>query len=153
LECVLSHYFDLPVQIEQFQGRWLYLSPEDQSCLPEAAQSKEVNNEVGVNVIVGERVWDVQSKFRVRLGPLSYREFCAFMPTGNALRPLCELTRSYVGPEFDFDVQPILKAPEVPWCRLILEGPEQPRLGWNTWIRCHPFDADVMDAVFFLDEV
>ncbi len=103
--------------------------------------------------MIGERVWDVQSKFRVRLGPLRYRQFVEFMPPGSALRPLCQLTRSYVGPEFDFDVQPVLLAAEVPWCRLSGDGADGPLLGWNTWVRARPFEHDVCDAVFFLDDV
>ena len=39
------------------------------------------------------------------------------MPKGDVLRPLCQMTRMYAG-QFDFDVQPVLKAEEVPECRL-----------------------------------
>ncbi len=110
---------------------------------------------LGDNLVVGQRVWDVQSKFRVRLGPLGYGEFCRFMPSGNALRPLCQITRSYAGAVWDFDVQPVLKAAEVPWCQLG-GGPAAPggppaRLGWNTWIRSRALDRDVDDAVFYLE--
>ena len=51
--------------------------------MPSAALTHGLNNEIGVNFILGERVWDVQSRFRVRLGPLKYDEFYRFMPIGN----------------------------------------------------------------------
>ena len=98
-----------------------------------------------------ERVWNAEAKFRARLGPLDYRQFCRFTPAGDGLEPLCQLVRSYVGPHFDFDVRPVLKADEVPWCKLGGEGPDQSRLGWNTWIRSDPFDHDVDDAVFEME--
>jgi type VI secretion system protein ImpH len=153
LECILCDYFELPVQVEQFQGQWLYLSPEDRSLLPSASLPHGLNTEVGVNFILGERVWDVQSKFRLRVGPLDYQQFCRFMPVGDALRPMAQLSRSYVGMEFDFDVQPVLKGEEVPWLRLTAEGPDHPRLGWNTWVRAKPFEHPVSDAIFSLEDV
>jgi type VI secretion system protein ImpH len=153
LENVLRDYFELEVQIEQFQGQWLYLSPEDRSLLPSPQAPNGLNTELGLNFILGERVWDVQSKFRLRLGPLNYAEFCRFMPIGDALRPMAQLTRSYVGMEFDFDVQPVLLGEEVPWFRLVSEGADGPRLGWNTWVRSKPFEHNVMDAIFSLEDV
>jgi type VI secretion system protein ImpH len=151
LERILAEYFGLPVEVEQFQGQWLYISPDDQSQMP-SLTSEGVNCQLGLNVIVGARVWDVQSKLRIKLGPLSYEQFRRFMPTGDALRPICELARSYVGPEFDFDVLPVLRAADVPRCRLAPQESQGARLGWNSWVRSQPFDHDVTDAVFEYEE-
>jgi type VI secretion system protein ImpH len=151
LEMVLADYFELPVEIRQFRGQWLYLSADDQCQLPRTGAPPGTAKRVGDNLVVGQRVWDVQSKFRVRLGPLGYREFRRFMPSGDALRPLCQMTRSYAGPQWDFDVQPVLKAAEVPWCRIGGEGADPGRLGWNTWIRSRDMEHDVDDAVFSLE--
>lgn len=148
LEGLLEDYFELPVRVQQLQGQWLCLEPGDQARLPCPAHPRGRNNRLGVDLVVGERVWDVQSKFRLRLGPLRYAAFCRLMPNGDALRPLCQLTRSYVGPELDFDVQPVLEAQEVPWCRLGADGADRPYLGWNTWVRCQAFTRVVEDAVF-----
>jgi len=150
LETILADYFALPVRVQQFRGQWLYLSPEDQTCFP-SRRGGTPGKRLGQDVVVGQRVWDVQSKFRVRLGPIGYRQFSGYMPSGDALRPICQLVRSYVGPQFDFDVQPVLRADEVPACRL--GNPADPaRLGWNTWVRSRPFERDVDDAVFYAEE-
>jgi type VI secretion system protein ImpH len=106
-----------------------------------------------MDVIVGERVWDVQSKFRLRVGPLTYPQFRRLMPGGDGLRPLCELTRSYAGPELSFDVQPVLRAADVPPCRLGAVDDDPAQLGWNTWIASEAFTADAADPVFSLEEV
>ncbi len=98
--------------------------------------------------MIGARVWNVTSKFRIRLGPLSYAQFRRFIPSGDALEPVSQLVRQYVGGEFDFDVQPVLRGEEVPWCRLGGNPADAARLGWNTWVRSGPFDRDVDDAVF-----
>jgi type VI secretion system protein ImpH len=153
LEAIVNDYFGLSIEVRQFQGQWLKLEFHDQSALPNAMQPRGLNCELGVNVIAGERVWDVQSKFRHRVGPLSYFQFCRLMPSGDMLRPLCQMTRTYAGPQFDFDVQPILKADEVPWCQLGGDGPTPSRLGWNTWVRANPMPHDADDVVFSLEDV
>jgi type VI secretion system protein ImpH len=152
LEGIVGEYFGFDLQVKQFQGQWLTLATHDQSALPNAMEPRGLNCELGVNAIAGERVWDVQSKFRHRIGPVGYREFCRLMPSGDMLRPLCQLTRTYAGPQFDFDVQPILKAEEIPWCR-IGGGEASARLGWNTWIRSGAMHKDADDVIFRLEDV
>ena len=70
------------------------------------------------------------------------------MPSGDALRPLAQMIRTYVGPQFDFDVQVVLQAAEVPLCRLGETAADPSRLGWNTWALSRSSDHDVSDAVF-----
>jgi type VI secretion system protein ImpH len=150
LECLLEEFLEMPTRVQQLHGQWLELDADAQSRMPSALEPKGRNNSLGIDLVVGERVWDVQSKFRLRLGPLRWPQFRSLMPNGTALRPLCQLTRAFVGPELDFDVQPILHPNEVPPCRL--PGPEEdgPYLGWNTWLRTEPLSRQVDDAVFLL---
>jgi type VI secretion system protein ImpH len=153
LECVLEDYFAMPVRIQQAHGQWLALDREDQALMPSEVHPQGQNNQLGLDVVIGERVWDIQSKFRVRVGPLSYRQFRALMPNGDGLRPLCHLVRTYAGAELDFDVQAVLAPAEVPWCRLGSEAGGAAYLGWNTWVRCEAFTDAVEDAVFSLEDV
>jgi type VI secretion system protein ImpH len=155
MQRMLQDYFQLPVQVQQFQGQWLYLDPANQSCLSPAGP----NNGLGTSLVVGERVWDVQNKVRLRLGPLSYEQFSAFLPD-RSLDPrrkafflLSHLTRLYIGPQLDYDVQLVLRAPDVPMCQLGGAGEDGPRLGWNTWIHNQPFAQDADDPVFDGEEL
>lgn len=148
LEMIVADYFAVPAAVRQFQGQWLILSPEDRSLLPTPRDLRGQNNQLGGNVVIGERVWDVQSKFRVRLGPLDYAQFRQFVPNGESLPTLGQLVRTYVGPQWDFDVQPVLRAAQVPWCRLGGDGQDPSRLGWNTWVHNRPLKRDAEDAVF-----
>jgi type VI secretion system protein ImpH len=153
LESMLEDYFGQPIKVEQLQGQWLYLGEGDCAQMPSPELPQGANCRMGMNVVVGQRVWDVQSKFRIRVGPLTYAEFRRFMPDGDGLRPLCEMVRAYVGPEFDFDVQPTLRPEEVPWSRARSTGAGRSRLGWNTWVRRPPFTREVAEPVFRLDDV
>jgi type VI secretion system protein ImpH len=150
LQRILGDYFALPAAILQFQGQWLHLSAEDLSELASPRCPAGRNNRLGSTVIVGERVWDVQSRFRVRLGPLGYDDFRQFLPASPSLELLGQMVRCYVGPQFDFDVQLVLKAAEVPGCVLGGAGPAPARLGWNTWVRSGPLTHDADDAVFYM---
>ncbi|MFL5342351.1 MAG: type VI secretion system baseplate subunit TssG [Gemmataceae bacterium] len=148
LECMLEDYFGVPVRVLQLQGQWLNLEEADRGRLPPAGRAKGETNVLGRSLVVGRRVWDVQSKFRVRVGPLSYAQFRRLMPDGDALRPLARLTKLYAGSDLDFDVQPLLHGEEVPPLRLSAAAAEKPRLGWNTWLRQRPFVRPAGDAVF-----
>jgi type VI secretion system protein ImpH len=153
LERLLGEYFAIPIAVQQLQGQWLYLERDDRVQIPGPGLLAGRNNELGVNLVVGERVWDVQCKFRLRIGPLDYPQFRSFMPNGDALEPLCQLTRTFVGPELDFDVQPVLRPEQVPECRLIPAGSDGAYLGWNTWLRSQPFTHEVDDAAFALENI
>jgi type VI secretion system protein ImpH len=147
LQRMLNEFLGTPVRVLQFRGQWLALAPEDQTRLD--SFSAAVSGQLGRGAIVGERVWDVQSKFRVRIGPIGYAMFRQLMPSEDRLLGLMQFIRSYVGPEWDFDVQLVLRRQEVPWGRL--DGSY--RLGWNIWSRACDFQHDADDVVFCLPGV
>jgi len=150
LEGMLGHQFGVPVRIEQFQGQWLNLQARDRSMLPDAREPGGRHNRQGRDVVLGQRVWNVESKFRVRLGPLGLDDFYRFLPPplGDCLQDLTELTRTYAGTEFDFAVGLVLAGGEWPRCELGGQGRQMAYLGWNVWLSSGPFDAENGDAVF-----
>jgi type VI secretion system protein ImpH len=155
LQALLEDYFQLPARIEQFRGRWLPLDAPSQSRMGGLG----ANNRLGAEIVAGERVWEVQGKFRIRLGPLRYADFVQFIPDRRPLPDrkafflLVHLVRLYVGPEFDFDVQLVLRKEDVPACQLMEKDGLGPRLGWNTWVRSQPAARDAEDAAFAGEEV
>jgi type VI secretion system protein ImpH len=147
LAAMTADYLEVPTRIQQFVGQWLYLDRPDQSLLPVPERRTSANNCLGQNVVVGDRVWGVEQKFRLQLGPLSYAEFLQFLPSSERLSEAAQFVRNYVGPEFDFDVQPILRKDEVPQTQLGT-APQPSRLGWNTWLSSQPMTRDALDAIF-----
>src|SRR5262249_10363085 len=63
LGSMLEDYFEIPIQILQAQGQWLNLGKADISLMPGPAFPRGRHNQLGVDMVVGERVWDVQGKF------------------------------------------------------------------------------------------
>ncbi|TQV80453.1 type VI secretion system baseplate subunit TssG [Denitrobaculum tricleocarpae] len=152
LEALLSDFFERKVEIDQFQGRWLTLAEDECTSLPANPHMDPGFCRLGVDAVVGSRVWDVQSSFRIRMGPLSYDQFVAFMPEGDELLKLAQMTRLFVGADKSFDVQLTLRGDQVPALQLGGGGKGPgPRLGWNTWFKKDDHRGDVSDAVFSLD--
>ncbi len=144
LEAFLQIYLQLPAKVLQFQGRWLHLNEDSQSALGRC------NARIGTDALVGDRIWDVQSKVRIRLGPLTYEQFLDFLPDQTALGRrkriylLAQVVRFYLGAEVDVDFQLVLRQADVPTTHT---GPHA-RLGWNTWCRRKPYPRHAEDTVF-----
>lgn len=140
---ILRDHLSVPVAITQFVGRWMALSREDWTSLGNHGS----NNVLGTSVLLGETVWEAQSKFQVRIGPLSYQQYRQFLPGGSALESTRELARFISAPELEFEIQLSLSASEVPGCRLVTEGEGRTQLGWSTWLGLLPRSQHADDLV------
>jgi type VI secretion system protein ImpH len=139
LEQMLSDYFDVPVAVEQYVGAWYGLERNSQCRFGDADSPSE---QMGVGVIVGDEVWDPQSGVRIRVGPLTLKEYLDFLPNGSAYRPMQALTKFFSNGELNFEMQLVLKRDETPGCELGTLGEAGPRLGWVTWAKARPMDRD-----------
>jgi len=144
LQQILQHFFGLPVKVSQFVGEWLILSERDQTRL----STHDANNVLGATTMAGTRVWDQQARIQVQLGPLNLSSFNKMLPSGETYPALVQITRFLIGQELDFDVRPILKAEEVPYCELKEDIECPPHLGWTTWLKCEEFTQDARDVVY-----
>jgi type VI secretion system protein ImpH len=144
LRQILADYFDVPAEIEQFAGGWYHLDPETQSCLSEETSDSD---KLGSGAVVGDEVWNQQSRVRIILGPLSLDQYSSFLPDGACWEPLRAWVRFFCNQEFDFEVQLVLKRQEVPACELGADGASGPRLGWVSWMKLAPMGRDPGDTV------
>ncbi len=144
LRGLLADYFYLPVEVDQFRGKWLPLEDANLAYLSEPG----LHNQLGLGAIAGDAVWDTQAQFRLRVGAIVLKQFVQFLPDQPAYRTLTETTRYFCGEALEFEVQLVLKAAEVPPCRLTDETFDAPRLGWLGWLKTDEFEHDAADAVF-----
>ncbi len=133
---ILSDYFGVNAKVIQFFGQWLELDRESITKLGEA------NSLLSRSAIIGTRIWDQQSKFRIVLGAMTFRQFQAFLPNGSAYKALNSIVRFMTGLELDFDVRLKLMADEVPSCILTTRAKRRPMLGWSSWLKTTPFSED-----------
>jgi type VI secretion system protein ImpH len=139
LGAILEDYFQVPVEIRQFVGHWLSL-PEDCRC--RLGETPETGT-LGRTAIAGSSIWECQQRFRIHMGPMSFRSYQRLLPNGGGLERLVAWVRNYVGDEFDFEVQLSLRASEVPGLMLGQVG----QLGWSTWLTSKPLANDTEDLV------
>ncbi len=141
LGAILSSFFTMPVRVESFIGGWLRMPPDGLTRLgagPHVAG-------LGQTALLGARVYSRQHKFRLVFGPLTLAEYERLLPGGGSFHRLVPIVRNWTGDTLAWDVNMVLRAPEVPPLRLGRQG----RLGWTTWLlpRRTPVDA----ADLFLD--
>jgi type VI secretion system protein ImpH len=144
LQGALRDRFQISIVIEQFIGSWYSLSEFDRSYLEQESE----RNQLGVGAFLGDRVWDQQAKFRIKIGPVNAARFCSFLPDGNEAEELREITRLFVGTSMAFEMQLVLRAPDVPRTQLGVENAGASQLAWNSWLKTTEFTADARDATF-----
>lgn len=142
LQGILADHFRWPVKLLPLSGRWLQLELGDQTQLRIGGNSR-----LGVETVAGRKVWEIQGKFRLRIGALTYAQFCTLLPIGPAHAPFVQLTRFYAGAHLDFDCELLLLTSEIPPLRCGDRQGIGPRLGWNTWLPARRHAAHTASVV------
>lgn len=149
LRDLLTDYYEVPVEVEQFAGGWYPLDQSTQTSLQGGLAESE---QLGFGAVVGDEVWDQTARVRIKLGPLSLEQYRDFLPQGSAFESLRSLTNFFSNGEIDFEIQLILDRKEVPPCELGAEGDEAPQLGWHTYIKTRPMKVDAGETILQLWE-
>jgi type VI secretion system protein ImpH len=149
LKQLLSDYFHVKVEIEQFVGTWVPLQKIDQTVLDDSDSPMQ---RLGFGVIAGDEVWDQQSTVRVKLGPLSREQYLSFLPReeSQAYRDLKSLLKFWANDELDFEVQLILQGKQTPGFDLDNDKSGELLLGWTTWINNRPMERDPSEATLYI---
>lgn len=138
LAALLADFSDLPIEIEQFRGRWLDVAAAEQSRIGLA------NNRLGIDSMAGTAIFDRSSSFRVVVGPVSYKDYLSLRPDSDRIRALYAITRVYAGHALTADFQIILRKEDIPYSQL--RG-ETTQLGWNSWARAGAAKRDSRDTI------
>ncbi len=143
LIAVLRSYFQVPIAMEEFVGEWLTI-PKDGLCCLNADQQ---TGQLGVSATIGLHSWQCIHKFRLIAGPLDLQQFESFLPNGKKITAFSDLVKNYIGFEFKWDLNLILKKNEVPAIRLGKYG----WLGWNSWLSARSRNDDAKDMFIDLE--
>ncbi len=83
---------------------------------------------LGVNTIVGEKMYDLAGKFRIRLGPMNLETYKDYQPGQEKAQTLRWLVRLYMPDHLDYDVELLLREEEAPGVCL---GAVEDRPAWG----------------------
>ncbi len=133
IQRLVSALLDLPVKITEFHGRWIDIAPSECTRLSAPAPGERAYSQLGSGAVVGIRAWDVQGRFRIRLGPLGLADFQSFFEPDGPRDLLNRVVTEVVGTAIDFDLQLVLKADDVP-AIILGKGATLTRLGQTTWL-------------------
>ncbi|KRG67247.1 type VI secretion protein [Stenotrophomonas terrae] len=134
MQRVLSDYFQVPLDVEQFVGAW-YRVPAGQ-----ATRLGQANAVLGASALAGGRVWQRDLRLRLRIGPLSKKAFDDFLPGGNAALALAKWLSLLTGGTLEYEVRLVLRAEDVQGSAL----GNGARLGWDSYM-CTRGQTDARD--------
>lgn len=123
LTLFLAEAFKVPVQIKEFIAAWMTIPTGLQTRLAKAYAG------LGRGATIGPRVFNRQSRIELRVGPLGYEDFKAFLPGGPRLKLFKQAVRDMVGESLDVDLRIVLAREAVPPPRI---GAVQ--LGRTAWL-------------------
>ena len=147
LQQLLTDYFEVPVEIQQFTGAWYGLDRSTQCMMKD---SESPSTQVGSGAVVGDAVWDRQGRVRIRIGPLNMERYNDFLPKGTAYAAIRSITRFFSNQCLDFEVQLVLDRSQVPDIQLDLDSKSPARLGWVSWAKTAPLGVDPDDTILAL---
>jgi len=129
LEGLLFDYWGgVPTQVEQCVGRWVTLKPEDLN------RAGLANSALGVDLTVGEQVYDLNGCFNVVIGPMDWPAYLSFLPDGSRFAQTEALVRLYQQDPLACSIEIRLQAGEVP--EMMLSSDDRAgRLGYTSWVR------------------
>lgn len=144
LRQIVSEFFEVPAQIEEFIGQWVEIPEGYRFKLGEDPDSATL----GVSCTLGSHAWDCQQKFRLRIGPLTREQFERLLPGSPSHERMLDLIRNYVGDSLQFEIQWILRRDETPSWVL-----GENRLGLSMWLEADALVADADDLCLLAEPV
>ena len=139
LQGIIQDYFGVPVEIEEFVEQWIELPGEYCCKLGKSPESASL----GATLIVGSRFLECQQKFRIKCGPMSFSDYERLLPRGESIGRLVDWLENYIGDEFSWELNLVLRREEIPRSCLGKLG----QLGWTTWLGSKKFEKDADNLV------
>ncbi len=133
LKRLLTSYFNVPIQLKEFEGCWQDVMDDYRSRLPDISNKKGQNVCLGKSIMLGKRGWVAQEKIKITIGPLNAEQFIQFAPGGSALKAMNDLILFYIGVDNDFEFTILVNRNATP-DKVQLSKKSQPIIGWNTWL-------------------
>ena len=129
LVALLRWHFGVPIEGLPLTGGYYPIEPADRTTIGPSGK----NRALGKDAVLGEKYWDQEAVFDLRVGPISPSMLLEFLPPdGKILVAVHDLVRFYAGKSLDFRLR--LLVDEGPAIRPTQKLGERPRLGYTAWI-------------------
>ncbi len=135
----LSGLFTVSIKVKEFVGQWLTIEASDWLKIYSFGGS----HQLGMTTTLGGRAWECSCKFRLAIGPLTLEDYQSLLPGGVSQQRLISAVKTYIGEEYDWDTNLMLKGSEAKQPQLGIFG----QLGWTTWLVDGPVDQVLTDLI------
>lgn len=140
IQQILSSYFQVPIQMEQFVGKWFAIPSESQSLLGKR------NMSLGENILCGERLWQRNLRVRVTVGPMKREKYVNFLPGKKAALALKEWLTLLTSVTLEYEIRLCLRAEDVRPAQMLPAEGIGPTLGWDAFLVQNKGVEDRSDA-------
>jgi predicted component of type VI protein secretion system len=143
-------FLGLEVHVVPFVGRWVEIPASERSRLPTRANPGGSNAALGGGAVLGRRYWDVASRIRVELGPMTRERFLELRPDGPLFADLRHVARGILRRTARFRHRAHARARGAPRdaARALRSG--RAALGWNTRLSARGPDQAQQRVLFSL---
>lgn len=131
---IIKGFFGTHAEIEQFVGQWIDVPTSEQTRSGHAACV------LGHSAFAGSRIWDRQTKIRLRMGPMRRATFEQLLPGSPGAKALKSLVRFMVGHSLSCEVALTLDRRDVP--KAYLNSSQPVRAGCNLWLHANSPEHD-----------
>ncbi|MDN3519575.1 type VI secretion system baseplate subunit TssG [Aquisalimonas lutea] len=131
MAAILRDYLGYDCRVESFVGQWLPVGMDSQTRIGGNRQGQ--HNRLGDGVLIGNRVWDLQSKIRIHIGPMELAEYEALLPGTDRHKAMCRLIQGYLPSHMNIELRFTIHAGEA--SRRLGRGV---RCARTTWLRSDP---------------
>lgn len=128
LRQLLNRHFQMRFQIEELVGSWESLPDEAKSVFSSTGRKLQL----GLNTIIGNRTWQVQSTFNVVIAHPDVDQYRQLRPGSESLRRMQLMIRLYCTPELSFRIRIVVRGDTISPGSLGGGGESGAMLGWNT---------------------
>ncbi|WP_434052113.1 MAG: type VI secretion system baseplate subunit TssG [Roseibium sp.] len=149
LKALITGGFGVEVEIDQCVGTWLHLDPDDQLSIGGFGPGGA--GQLGMDTIVGSKVYSVSDKIRIRIFTNSLEEYRKFLPPTRT-RPnpwteqLFDLIDFYLGLEIEYEIE--LALPKRCASSVRMDSSSSATLGHIGWLKpveAAPEDEDTLE--------
>ena len=105
--------------------------PADELSSLGDARSRLASGDQAGGTPLGNRIRDLETKFRIVVGPVDWPSFLNFLPSRDGFNKLNAMAHLFVRDWLTFDVNLFLQAAECAHLRVVLDG-ETSQLGFTT---------------------
>lgn len=140
---LFDYWGGIPVDVRQFVGQWVPLEEADQN------RFGVVNCGLGVDLTIGDQVYDLGGAFNVIIGPVDWETYLSFVPGGFRFKQTRALVKLYCFDPLAFTFELKLRPGTIPELQLTSD-PGAAALGLTSWVRTG--DLDETSVTFTANE-